>query len=75
MESREVVLVSNGAIIVKQGSITACYKSGEAVLSCWDSNNDRNELTSTSPQRLLLSKWNPKIHSNGAWRMDINLST
>ena len=62
----KVVLVSNGANIVKIGSITACYKSGEAVMICWDSNNDRNEPTSTSPQRLLPSKWNPKIHSNGA---------
>ena len=54
MESREIFLVSDGANIVKQGSITACYKLGEAVLICWDSNNNRNELISTSPCPVLL---------------------
>ena len=71
----KVFLVSNGANIVKQVYITTCYKSGEAVLLCWDLNDDRNELTSTSPQRLLPSKWNPKNHNSDAWRMEIHLWT
>ena len=45
---------------MKQGARTACYNVGEAVLICWDTNEERNEPSSTSAQRLLPSKWNPK---------------
>ena len=69
----KVVLISNGSNIVKIGSRIACYKPREAVLICWDGNEERKEPSTTSPQRLLPSKWNPKRHSHGAWRMEIIL--
>ena len=70
----EVVFISYGSNIIKEGARTACYKAGETVLILWDANEERNEFSSTSAQRLLPSKWNPKgKHSNGAWRMHVAL--
>ena len=70
----EVILISDGSNIIKQGACTAYYKVGEAVLNLWDANEERKESSSTSAQRLLPSKWNPKgKHSDGAWRMDVTL--
>ena len=67
-------MISDGSNIIKQGARTACYKVGEAVLILWDANKERKESSSTSAQRLLPSKWNPKgKHSDGAWRMDVTL--
>ena len=67
-----VILASNGSHIIKLGSRTACYKKGEAVMICWDANPDRNEESTTSAQRIMTSKWNPKgCHMEGAWRIDI----
>ena len=68
----KVILVSNGSNIIKLESRTAYYKKGEAVMICWDANPDRNEESTTSAQRIMTSKWNPKgCHMEGAWRMDI----
>ena len=68
----KVVLVSNDSNIVKIGYHTAFYKAGEIVLICWDTNEERNEPSTTSAQRLLPKKWNPKGgYSNGSWRVDI----
>jgi len=63
----KVVLISDGSNIIKQGARTACYRVGEGVLILWDTNEERNESSSTSALRLLPSKWNPKgKHSYGA---------
>ena len=38
----------------------------------WDENKDRNEISNTSPQRFLPSKWNPrKEHSHELWIFDV----
>ena len=38
----------------------------------WDTNEDRNEEITTSSQRLMPSKWNPRgKHMEGGWRLDI----
>ena len=69
----EVILVSNGSNILKPNARSACYKRGEAVMIKWDANKDRNEDISTSSQRLLPSKWNPRgKHVVGGWRLDID---
>ena len=68
-----VVKISNGSNILKPGARTAKFKKGEAVLIKWDANPARNEMESTSAQRLLLSKWNPKqTHTAGSWRFDFS---
>ena len=44
-----------------------------AVMIKWDANKDPNEDISTSSQRLLPSKWNPRgKHVVGGWRLDID---
>ena len=68
----EVVDVSDGTNILKPGARTACYKKGEAVMIRWDEDQDLNEPSHVSAQRLLASKWNPKKeHTKGSWRLDI----
>ena len=68
-----VVKISNGSNILKCGARTAKFKKGEAVLIKWDANPARNEIESTSAQRLLHSKWNPKqTHTAGSWRFDFS---
>ena len=68
-----VIKVSNGSNILKPGARTAKFKKGEGVLIRWDANAAHNELVSTSAQRLLLSKWNPKqTHTEGSWRFDFS---
>ena len=68
----EVIQVSDGTNILKPGARNACYKKNEAVVICWDSNEDRFEPSTISSQRLLPSKWNPKgKHTEGAWRFDV----
>ena len=70
----KVILISDGSNIIKQGARTACYKVGEEVLISWDANEERNESSLTSAQRLIPSKWDPKgKRSDGAWRMDVTL--
>ena len=72
----KVVLVSDSSNIVKIGSRTACYKPSEAVLICWDANEESNEPSTTSAQRLLSYKWNPMGgHNKGCWRMDVTVKT
>ena len=67
----EVVSVSDGFNILKPGACRAKYKAGEAVMIRWDANIDRNEVASTSAQRLL--PWNPKgKHTEGCWRLDLS---
>ena len=57
---------------LKPGTRSACYARGKVVLIQWDKNKERNEPSTTSSQRLLVSKWNPKgRHSEGAWRFDV----
>ena len=56
----EVVLVSNGFNIVKPNARSECYKKGEVVMIQWDANEDRNEEITTSYQRLMPSKCNPR---------------
>lgn len=70
----EVIKVSDGTNIVKPNSCTACFKRGEAVVMRWDANDERNEPSSESAQRLLPSKWNPKEHTDGSWRFDLDIS-
>ena len=54
----------------------ACYKPSEAVLVCWGANEEMNEPSNTSAQRLLPSNWNPMVeHSKGFWRMDVSVKT
>ena len=67
----KVVTVSDGSNIIRPGSRTACFKKGEGILVCWDANEERNEVETVSAQKLLKTKWNPKIHCEGAWRLDI----
>ena len=68
----EVVDVSDGTNILKPGARTACYKKGEAVMIRWDEDQDLNEPSHVSAQRLFASKWNPKKeHTKGSWRLDI----
>ena len=45
-------------------------KAGEGVMIRWDADPVRGEPESESAKRLLPSKWNPKQHSDGAWRFD-----
>ena len=68
-----VVEVSNGSNILKPGARTVKFKKGEGVLIRWDANAAHNDLVSTSAQRLLSSKWNPKqTHTEGSWRFDFS---
>ena len=46
-------------------------KPEEGVMIRWDANKERHEEVSESAKRLLPSKWNPKNHSDGAWRLDV----
>ena len=65
-------MVSDGTNMIKPGAQTACYKPGEAVVIRWDANEERNEASNESAQRLLKSKWNPRgKHSEGSWRLDV----
>jgi len=41
------------------------------VIIRWDADKARKEPESESAKRLLQSKWNPKQHSDGAWRFDV----
>ena len=64
--------VSDGSNILKPGAMYACYARGEVELIQWNENKVRNEPSTTSSQRLLISKWNTKgTHSEGAWRFDV----
>ena len=48
------------------------YEKGEAVMICWDANEDLEEISTNSSQRLLKSKWNPKgRYSEGSWGFDL----
>ena len=68
----KLLSVSDGSNILKPGARSACFSRGEAVLIQWDENKVQNEPSTTSSQRLLISKWNPKCtHSEGAWRFDV----
>ena len=63
----KLLSVSDDSNTLKPGARSACYARGEAVLIQWDENKVRNEPSTTSSQRLLISKWNPKCtHSEGA---------
>ena len=72
--SQGVVLsISDGSNMLKPGARTAMFKAREAVEIRWDANVKLNEPESTSFQRLLQNKWNPKgKHSEGCWRYDFN---
>ena len=48
-----VIAISDGNNMLKPGARTAKFKLGESVMIKWDANPDRNELSSTSAQRLL----------------------
>ena len=67
----EVTLVSNGKNIVIPKKRTACYKAGEAVMIRWDASEERGEESTETAQRLLKTKWNPKKHCHGGWRLDV----
>ena len=45
----------------KSGAGTTHFKADEAVLVRWDANPERNEHIHTTAQRLLPTKWNPKV--------------
>ena len=71
--SRQKIKVSTGKNITRPGARTACFKKGEGVLIRWDANEAYSEPSTTSAQRLLPTKWNPKgKHTEGAWRLDIS---
>ena len=68
----EVLKVSDGTNIkMPPPHRTKCYPAGQAVLVGWDADPAREEAYSESPVALLPSKWNPKVHSAGAWRLDL----
>ena len=68
----KVILVSNGFNIIKVGSKTACYTTNEVVMIFWDTNPGRNEVSMTSAQCLMTSKWDQKgCYTEVSWRMDI----
>ena len=69
----KISLISNGANIGKIGSRSACCKSGDAVLIRWDSNKERNEPTSTSPQRIMSTKTKLKKHTIGRFNPNIHV--
>lgn len=48
-----------------------CIKAGEGAMIRWDADRAREEPETESAKRLLPSKWNPKQHSDGAWRFDV----
>eukprot|EP00957_Ditylum_brightwellii_P066175 5021654-Ditylum_brightwellii.AAC.1 len=68
-----IYVVSDGKSIVQIGKCTAYYKTGKVVMICWDANPARNEVTTELTQLLQLRKFNPLVHSNGSWRLDIDV--
>jgi hypothetical protein len=69
-----VILVSDGTNIVKIGSRTACYNAGEAVIIRWDANPVANEESTESIQCLKPRQFNPVTHSDGSWRLDLDVA-
>ena len=68
-----IMKVSNGSNILRPGARTAKFKKGEGVLIQWDADVAHNEPVTTSAQRLLSTKWNPKgKHTKGSWRFDVS---
>jgi hypothetical protein len=69
-----VILLSDGNNIVKIGARTACYNAGEAVMIRWDPNPAMNEESTESIQCLKPRQFNPDIHSDGSWRLDLDVA-
>jgi hypothetical protein len=69
----EVTLVSDGSNLPIPNKRNAKYKAGEAVAIRWDANEECNELPSETVQKLPKSKWNPKKHCEGGWRLDVEV--
>ena len=70
-----VTVVSNGKNIVKIGARTACYKVGKAVMIRWDANQAMNEESTESVQCLKPRQYNPLIHSDGSWWINLDVAS
>ena len=67
-----MITVLDGSNIIKPGARTLCLKKVEGVLIFWNANKEeRNKVKTVSAQQLLKTTWNPKIHSEGAWGLDV----
>eukprot|EP00957_Ditylum_brightwellii_P163893 12477603-Ditylum_brightwellii.AAC.1 len=51
-----VLAISESTNMVEIGHRSAKYKKGEAIMICWDANEDLEETSTVSSQRLLKSK-------------------
>eukprot|EP00957_Ditylum_brightwellii_P014919 1125041-Ditylum_brightwellii.AAC.2 len=55
-----VLAISDSTNMAKIGHRSAKYKKEEAIMICWDANEDLEETSTESSQKLLKSKWNLK---------------